>query len=801
MRISQRLIFIQVLFVVGLITFVVAWTVYRSNQTALFLKSSGMHNEKIIDMVISNNQEKINRPLYDNSEWDETVKYLTGQLEGFEKECLDPLLQTYEFNAIVAFDSTGKKQYTVNDSSDYGLNFLMDSLDVKKIITHESPKRHFFIRNNHHILEVFGASVVPTGDTTHSERPRGYLFFVKNWDHKTLHNLAILTRSNLVVQFRINTSESVENSANIVLRRLKDWNDRDIAVLRFSIDDPIVNEWKSSDRKSTFHTTIFGVFLIFFMAFVFRRWISKPLIKAHDELKYSDERFRQVSESTGEWIWEVNPEGLFTYSNTTTSTILGYDSDDLVGKKYYFELFEPDFREIRKTELLKLLERKGKIKDIVFPFLHKNKSRVLLQCNASPYYDVDGVFLGYRGTNLDITENQKTLENLKIALNQAEENDRLKTAFLNNISHEIRTPVHAVVGYSTLLEDSTNQPDKRKLYIDIIHSACNQLVSIIDDIISIATVEAGQEKVRMTDFELHRTLKNIHDQFQLKANEKGVTFLLNMPSGEEELNVHSDKTKLIQVLSNLLINAFKFTKQGSITFGYTCSNDQLSFYVKDTGIGIPKEMQSLIFERFRQADNTGIREYGGMGLGLSISKAYIELLNGSISLDSAPGKGSTFSFSIPLIQPKKVSKSEKVSSKKIKTEESADLKTILVAEDEDLNFLLINEMLSSVNWEILRTKNGVETVSLCKEHPEIGLVLMDIKMPEMDGYDATRLIREFRKDLPIIVQSAYIHEEGRRKAFEAGADDFITKPFDKEQFNRIIKRYTEKQKLIRTYNI
>ncbi|MBK7028032.1 MAG: response regulator [Bacteroidales bacterium] len=451
--------------------------------------------------------------------------------------------------------------------------------------------------------------------------------------------------------------------------------------------------------------------------------------------------------------------------------------------------------------MIKLINGHEKIRDIIFPFLHWNGSRKLLQCNAAPFYDTEGRFLGYRGTNLDITENQKILENLKLALNQAEENDRLKTAFLNNISHEIRTPVHAIIGYSTLLEDSGQNPEKRKLYTNIIHSASNQLISIIDDIISMATVEAGQEKINLSEFSLNLTLQNIYDQFQLKANEKGVILLLDKPLEDHQLMIKTDQIKLVQVLSNLLINAFKFTKEGTITFGYHLKEDVLYFYVKDTGIGISEEMHNLIFERFRQVDTSGIRQYGGMGLGLSISRAYVKLLGGDITLESKPGEGSTFTFTIPNVNAiKKMNPGNSLTGKEVVSVPD-DKKTILIAEDEDLNYLLINEMLSGNHWQTIRTNNGVDTVEMCKTHPEIDLVLMDIKMPEMDGYEATRLIRKFRKELPIIVQSAYIHEEGRRRAFEAGADDFITKPFEKTQFNKVIKLYLAKKQLIRTYNI
>ncbi|MBK7028030.1 MAG: hypothetical protein IPH45_01935 [Bacteroidales bacterium] len=251
MKISSKLILIQVIFITGLIVFILAWGIYRSGEDELFLKSARVHNEEVIDMVMSFAREKIYQPLNDNSEWDETVNYLENPTQSFEKECFDPLLQTYEINAIHVFNNIGEKRYVVTDSSESGLVTLLDSLNIGQILSIDHPKCHFFISHQQNLMEVFGATIVPTFDTTHSETPRGYLFFVKNWDTQMLQNMSILTRSKLSIQFNASqTTGSSDQKVNAVVKDLKDWQGKTFAKIKYSIDDPLIMEWNKSSRMS-----------------------------------------------------------------------------------------------------------------------------------------------------------------------------------------------------------------------------------------------------------------------------------------------------------------------------------------------------------------------------------------------------------------------------------------------------------------------------------------------------------------------------------------------------------------------
>lgn len=396
----------------------------------------------------------------------------------------------------------------------------------------------------------------------------------------------------------------------------------------------------------------------------------------------------------------------------------------------------------------------------------------------SPMFDDFGKITGLFGIARDITERKQMEDSLIEAKEKAEESDNLKTAFLHNISHEIRTPLNAIVGFSGLLSSPEIDAEKRKHFIDIILQSSDQLLLIIADIVDIATIEAGQAKISEKEIELNSLLKLLFDQFLLKANKQNITLALNLFLPDTEIRIIADEAKLSQVLSNLISNALKFTKQGNVNFGYQIKENEIEFVVEDTGIGIPATMHNEIFKRFRQVESTTARQFGGSGLGLSISKAYIEMLGGKIWLDSELGKGSTFYFTIPYKRAQKTVSSDQSSAglgNGIKQQ-----KTLLVAEDEDSNFMLLEELLSGLNSNIIRAVNGLDAVEICKSNRQIDLVLMDIKMPVMDGYEATKQIRSFMPALPIIAQTAYTSEVDRNKALVCGCNDFISKPLKRD---------------------
>lgn len=380
---------------------------------------------------------------------------------------------------------------------------------------------------------------------------------------------------------------------------------------------------------------------------------------------------------------------------------------------------------------------------------------------------------------------------LKEAKDKAEESDRLKSAFLANMSHEIRTPMNAILGFSEMLTKPNYTDEDKKEFSSLISSNANNLLNLINDIIDIAKIEAGQIKVNYEITSLNKIFGELNATFQREKLQRGkfkVDLRVKFPT-ISEFNIITDPLRLKQVLTNLIGNALKFTDSGYIEFGFNIMEDNIiRFYVQDSGIGITPEKQNIIFDRFRQADDSHTRRYGGTGLGLAIVKHLIELLGGTIWVESTQGKGSTFYFTHPYHSSMAMN-TESMNIKKIMPINNWQNKIILITEDEENNFKLLKAILAPSKARLIWAKNGKEAVEICKTNPLIDLVLMDLKMPEMTGYEATELIKKFRKKLPIIAQTAYAMADERAKTKEAGFDDFITKPINSDELLNKISIY------------
>ncbi len=383
-------------------------------------------------------------------------------------------------------------------------------------------------------------------------------------------------------------------------------------------------------------------------------------------------------------------------------------------------------------------------------------------------------------------ENSLLVSNLTVAKEKAEESDRLKTAFLHNISHEIRTPLNAIVGFSGFLDQPDLTETDKKEYIDIIYQSNNQLLSIISDILNISQIETGQVTLRKSRIDLSDMMRKLHRQFLDDARRAGLDFKMNIPTGGDN-TIYTDENKLIQILSNLLNNSFKFTQKGYVELGFICIEDKVEFFVGDSGIGIAESEHKRIFDRFYQVDKKATRLYSGTGLGLSISKAFVEMMGGSFSVQSSLGSGSRFSFYLPHQKTAQPEQEKNALQPGLTARSSA--KTILVAEDEESNFALVNAILKPHGFNIIRAKNGREAVDMCLSNPDIALVLMDIKMPVTDGFEATKEILKKRSGLPVIAQTAYAHPSDRARALETGFMDYLAKPFDQKQLLDVVVKY------------
>jgi len=394
--------------------------------------------------------------------------------------------------------------------------------------------------------------------------------------------------------------------------------------------------------------------------------------------------------------------------------------------------------------------------------------------------------------NTELTESLSSIkiinEELITAKYKAEESDILKSAFLANMSHEIRTPLNAIMGFTNLLLEPELSREKMEEFIQIIHASSLQLMSVISDLIDISKIEAGQMSIDSEFVNVNNLMNELFVTYKEVVDPKKL--LLNyLPENPDVLiQIKSDGSKIKQVLSKLLNNAIKFTSNGKIEFGYRSSKDFIEFYVNDTGIGITPENQKLIFQRFRQVETTSAREYGGNGLGLSISKALVEKMGGKITVESEFGAGSNFAFTIPFIKIKDTIVHAELKDKSIRFK-TREEKTILIVENEKNNHAYIEELLKSKNIKTLHAWNGKEAVEIVKNHTDISLVLMDIKMPIMNGYEATQLIKQIRPKLPVIAQTALDFSNNKQQALAAGCDNYLAKPINKDYFMEVINSY------------
>lgn len=416
--------------------------------------------------------------------------------------------------------------------------------------------------------------------------------------------------------------------------------------------------------------------------------------------------------------------------------------------------------------------------------MHQDERETLLQKIAE-------INAKKQAVELELEAAKKKLSEYEAKAQNAEKASRMKSLFLANMSHEIRTPLNAIEGFSRIMAE-TDSPEERMKFMEIIESNNGRVLALINEILDISRVEAGEISIKKSMTNLNEMCKSIRLIFKFRCPED-VSLIWKEPNMAVTLN--TDQNRVTQVFSNLIGNALKHTSRGSITYGYRLINDgqDVEFFVSDTGSGIAAEDLDKIFQTYVSRDADQMQN--GFGLGLSLCKIIVEKLGGHISVSSKLGEGSTFRFVLPfegtiggIVKNSRITTNSRTIRVSTKTNvQNAPL--ILVAEDEDSNFELVRIVLAK-RYRLIRARNGIEAVTMCEEdHPD--LVLMDIRMPDMNGLDATRIIKEVNHDIPIVALSAYAFDENIREAKAAGCDEFMAKPFRVEDLLDMVRKYVK----------
>jgi len=532
------------------------------------------------------------------------------------------------------------------------------------------------------------------------------------------------------------------------------------------------------------------------------------MVGTHTDITKSKQTEKQLRESemqlkkaqktakVGNWVWYIKDNSLWW--SDEMYNIFGIDKESFTGQlsEVIENVIHPEDRESVEKSNYSVITKNKPIPVEYRIIMPDGSIKYVLGQADNLTTDELGKSELLTGIVKDITDYKLIQNELQEAKDKAEESDRLKSAFLANMSHEIRTPMNGILGFAELLKEPGLTGQEQQKYISIIEKSGARMLNIINQIIDISKIEAGLIELDIKPFNIDEQFDYLYNFFSIEAETKGLKLSLKIPNNGYKTSITTDPEKLYAILSNLIKNAIKYTHNGSVEFGYTvlekADSQTFQFYVNDTGIGIPLERQQAIFERFIQADIADKMAYQGAGLGLAISRAYAEILGGKLWVESKPGVGSTFYFSISNKLSRTTPEMSNETLSRDTSMESLKLK-ILIVEDDDVSELLIRKHLSKFSKEILSTVSGREAIEMFRENQDIDLILMDIKIPEINGYEAARQIRKINSSVIIIAQTAFGLSGDKEKALEAGCNDYVSKPVSKAILQNLVKKYFNQQ--------
>ncbi len=500
-------------------------------------------------------------------------------------------------------------------------------------------------------------------------------------------------------------------------------------------------------------------------------------IEAREKLQKSEERYRDLVEKMQEGLVVFDENFTITFVNNYFCQMLDFkENSEIVGDMSFTSLIEP-------SSVISFFEKINNLQNnptIRFELQLQRPDGILIEViiNALVVTNPDDNKLVYMATCLDISDIKRIETELIFAKEKAEESDRLKSAFLANMSHEIRTPMNSILGFANILTETDLNNEDRCEYARILNASGIRLLNTVNDLLDISRLDSGQIQLHLTDFKACDLLLELYKMNEISFQDKSLYLKLNVEPSVINKHIYSDEHKIYQIMNNFLNNALKFTLEGGVEFGCKMKESSIEFYVKDTGIGIEQDKHDLIFGRFTQENHNYSRNHEGSGLGLAISKGLADLLGGTLLLKSTKNFGSTFTFLLPVTVSNDNNKTTAESEKDFEYKD-LDKCIILIAEDDMTNYTLIQKIISrETKAKIIHAHDGIEAVELFHDTPGICIVIMDMKMPRMDGFEASRIIRKLNPDVPILAVTAFAISGDKEKIIKNGCSDYISKPLN-----------------------
>ena len=763
---------------------------------------------------------------------------------GFSIDLLKAIAQTMGLNIKIELDLWNQVRTELETGKIDGLAAMSPSPERSKIVnfstSYVSITHSIFIRKNSNIKSLEDISgkqvIVVIGDIMHdylvSNNITKYIIPVK--DYQTAlrllsageYDCALIPK--LLGQFAINEFNltNLKPVGSTIQHRemafaIKKDNPELLAQINDGLQiikatgeyDKIYNKWFAIYEKIDIKIQVFKIiawimipFLIILLSTLIWSWFLRKQValktselqnelnerkKAEKQLIQEKSLLNSMINSIPDLIFYKNINNIYIGCNDAFCKFNNLKAEEIIGKND-FDIFPEEQAKFFYETDQKIITDKEIIQSESWEKNFSGK-KILLDTLKFPFIDNKGNSLGIVGICHDITNRYKTEIDLKNAKNKAEESDRLKSSFLANMSHEIRTPMNAIIGFSDLLVDPDVNDDEREELVTHINNNCNTLLHLIDDIIDLAKIEANELTIFNSDTSIRDIFIELYETYKetrKKINKQHIDIKIQKDLLNKNFILKTDHLRFKQIMINLINNAFKYTETGQVEFGYKILKDTntVEFFVKDTGIGIPGDKHQEIFKRFSKIETDKSKLYRGTGLGLTITQNLVNRLGGIIRVESEVNVGSTFYFTLPLKYGKQT---ENIDFADSLTEDYKNWKdkTILIAEDEESNYKFLEMLFKNKGLKLLKAKNGIEAIELCKGHENIDLILMDIKMPEMNGLDATMQIKKIRPKLPVIIQTAYAMQNDERISMEAGCDDYIAKPINKEKLFSLINKW------------